>query len=155
VKAGGLDGEHHWQVYLPVLLVSFVLMVPAIIYGEKRGELKRVFVSAVALMLAAQIGLAFSMDICSGAWWRPVRLFRGLQYPGGQPAVADLEDRAARGQGHGHGRIQHIPGAWVILRRRGRRLAGAASWLRRGVRVLRRPHAVWLLLAARMTRRRA
>ena len=65
VKAGGLDGEHHWQVYLPVLLGSFVLMVPAIIYGEKRGELKRVFVSAVALMLAAQMGLAFSME----AFW--------------------------------------------------------------------------------------
>ena len=62
VKAGGLDGVHHWQVYLPVLLVSFVLMVPAIIYGEKRGELKRVFVSAVALMFAAQIGLALSME---------------------------------------------------------------------------------------------
>ena len=62
VRAGGLDGEQHWQVYLPVLLLSLVLMVPAIIYGEKRGELKRVFVAAVALMLAAQIGLAFSME---------------------------------------------------------------------------------------------
>ena len=58
---GGLAGEQHWQVYLPVVLGSFVLMVPAIIYGEKRGELKRVFVFAVALMLAAQLGLAFAM----------------------------------------------------------------------------------------------
>jgi MFS family permease len=66
VKSGGLDGEHHWQVYLPVLLVSFILMVPAIIYGEKRGELKRVFVSAVALMFAAQVGLAFTMDLFWG-----------------------------------------------------------------------------------------
>jgi MFS family permease len=63
---GGLDGEHHWQVYLPVLLLSFALMVPAIIYGEKRGELKRVFVSAVALMFAAQMGLAFTMDLFWG-----------------------------------------------------------------------------------------
>jgi MFS family permease len=63
---GGLDGEHHWQVYLPVLLLSFALMVPAIIYGEKRGELKRVFVSAVALMFAAQLGLAFTLDLFWG-----------------------------------------------------------------------------------------
>jgi len=61
VEAGGLDAQHHWQVYLPVLLISFALMVPAIIYGEKRGELKRVFVAGVAIMLAAQMGLAFSM----------------------------------------------------------------------------------------------
>ncbi len=65
LRDGGLDAEHHWQVYLPVLLGSMALMVPAIIYGEKRGELKRVFVSAVALMLAAQIGFAFSMH----AFW--------------------------------------------------------------------------------------
>jgi MFS family permease len=34
------------------------LIVPAIIYGEKRGRMKPVFVSAVALMLLAQVGLA-------------------------------------------------------------------------------------------------
>jgi MFS family permease len=66
VKAGGLDGEHHWQVYLPVVLLSFALMVPAILYGEKRGELKRVFVSAVALMFVAQLGLALSLDLFWG-----------------------------------------------------------------------------------------
>jgi MFS family permease len=66
VQGGGLDVEHHWQVYLPVLLGSLVLMVPAIIYGEKRGELKRVFVGAIALMLAAQMGLAVSMDLFWG-----------------------------------------------------------------------------------------
>lgn len=61
IGEGGLAVEQHWLVYLPVVLGSFALMVPAIIYGEKRGELKRVFVFAVALMLAAQVGLAFSM----------------------------------------------------------------------------------------------
>ena len=61
VKSGHLDANHHWQVYLPIMLVSFVLMVPAIIYGEKQGQLKRVFVSAIALMLAAQLVFAFSI----------------------------------------------------------------------------------------------
>ena len=62
VQAGGMPAETHWQVYLPVLVGSLVLMVPAIIYGEKRGELKRVFVAAIALMLAAQLGLALGME---------------------------------------------------------------------------------------------
>ena len=32
----GLDKAHHWQVYLPVVVAGFVLMVPSVIYGEKR-----------------------------------------------------------------------------------------------------------------------
>jgi MFS family permease len=52
---GGIDANHHWQVYLPVIVISFVLMVPAILYGERRARLKTVFVGAVALMLVAQI----------------------------------------------------------------------------------------------------
>jgi MFS family permease len=62
VKSGNLDAEHHWQVYLPVLLISLVLMVPAIIYGERGGRMKPVFVGAVALMLVAQLLLALTMS---------------------------------------------------------------------------------------------
>ncbi|WP_348946635.1 MFS transporter [Chitinibacter sp. FCG-7] len=54
---GGIDVAHHWYVYLPVVLVGFVLMVPAIIYGEKKRHLKEVFVFAIALMLLAQLGM--------------------------------------------------------------------------------------------------
>ena len=62
LKNSGLPVDHHWAVYLPVLLGSFLLMVPAIIYGEKRGQMKPVFIGAVALMLLAQLGLAFGID---------------------------------------------------------------------------------------------
>ena len=62
LKNSGLSVDHHWAVYLPVLLGSFVLMVPAMIYGEKRGQMKPVFVGAVALMLLAQVGLAVGID---------------------------------------------------------------------------------------------
>jgi predicted MFS family arabinose efflux permease len=62
LKNTGLTVEHHWMVYLPVFLGSFALIVPAIIYGEKRGKMKPVFVSAVALMLLAQVGLALGID---------------------------------------------------------------------------------------------
>lgn len=56
-ETGGLDKAHHWQVYLPAVVAGFVLMVPAIIYGEKRHQLKRVFVGAIALMMVAQSSL--------------------------------------------------------------------------------------------------
>jgi predicted MFS family arabinose efflux permease len=56
-SVGGIEVAHHWYVYLPVVLVGFVLMVPAIIYGEKKRHLKEVFVFAIALMFLAQLGM--------------------------------------------------------------------------------------------------
>ncbi|TCS74095.1 putative MFS family arabinose efflux permease [Sulfuritortus calidifontis] len=66
--AGGLPADAHWQVYLPVLLGSFVFLVPAVIYGEKYGRMKPVFVSAIGLMFLAQLG--FSLFI--GHFWAVV-----------------------------------------------------------------------------------
>lgn len=43
VQSAGLDKLDHWMVYLPVMLVSFVFMVPFIIIGEKRTKLRPVF----------------------------------------------------------------------------------------------------------------
>ncbi|HSF71762.1 MAG TPA: MFS transporter, partial [Methylotenera sp.] len=57
-NTSNLDVNHHWQVYLPILLGSFLLMIPAIIVGEKRGLLKPIFIGAVALMLVAQLCFA-------------------------------------------------------------------------------------------------
>lgn len=61
-QSSGMNENDHWQIYLPVLVLSFVLMVPAIIYGEKRAKLKQVFVGAVAMMLGAQLLFAFSIN---------------------------------------------------------------------------------------------
>jgi MFS family permease len=62
LKSSGMHENQHWQIYLPVVLVSFVLMVPAIIYGEKQSKMKQVFVAAIALMLLAQIMFAVSIS---------------------------------------------------------------------------------------------
>ncbi len=40
LRADGLDAQHQWQVYLPVMLVSFALMVPPIIIAEKKAKMK-------------------------------------------------------------------------------------------------------------------
>lgn len=62
MKDVGLPANHHWWVYLPIVLGAFVLMVPAIVIGEKRNKLKKVFCGAIALMLVAQTGMALWLD---------------------------------------------------------------------------------------------
>lgn len=56
--AAGLDMQHQWALYLPVLFVSVVLMVPLIIYGERHARLKKVFLLAVAALGLSQLFLA-------------------------------------------------------------------------------------------------
>jgi MFS family permease len=52
----GLPLAEHWKVYLPVVLLSFVLMLPPIFAAERRGWMKAMFLSSVALMVAVQVG---------------------------------------------------------------------------------------------------
>jgi predicted MFS family arabinose efflux permease len=52
-----LPVAEHWKVYLPVMLASFVLMLPPIFVGERHGKMKQVFVGAIALLLVVQLGM--------------------------------------------------------------------------------------------------
>lgn len=56
--AGGLAVPEHWKVYLPAVLLSFVVMVPAIIIAERKERMKAVFNTAICLLLLVQLGLA-------------------------------------------------------------------------------------------------
>jgi MFS family permease len=70
ISTGGLPVAEHWKLYLPALLVSFVIMVPAIIAAEKYGRMKLVFNTAVLLLLVVQVGFAlFSTSIYGLALW--------------------------------------------------------------------------------------
>jgi MFS family permease len=64
-EGAGLHRDQHWWVYLSVVLLSFVIMAPAIIYGEKRDKLKPVFIASVGLMLVAQMSL---MSVQHSLW---------------------------------------------------------------------------------------
>lgn len=57
-QTSGMNESDHWQVYLPVMIASFILMLPALFQAEKHGRLKQVFVAAIAIMLAAQFMFA-------------------------------------------------------------------------------------------------
>jgi Na+/melibiose symporter-like transporter len=52
-----LEAAQHWHVYLPVLLMAFLLMVPPIIAAEKKAKMKQVFVGAIALAALGQLTL--------------------------------------------------------------------------------------------------
>ena len=54
LQANGLAVAQHWKIYLPVMLIAFVLMVPPIIIAEKKAKMKQVFMLAVFLALCAQ-----------------------------------------------------------------------------------------------------
>ncbi len=59
VASGGLPITEHWKVYLPALLVSFVILVPAVIIADRRDAMKAVFNAAIVLLLLVQGGLYF------------------------------------------------------------------------------------------------
>ena len=58
----GLARDHHWWVYLPAVLGSFVVMGGTLFRLEKRGYLRAVFLSAIGLMALVQVGLLLATD---------------------------------------------------------------------------------------------
>jgi len=65
LNRGGLAVAEHWKVYLPAVLVSFAIMVPAIIAAEKKDKMRLIFLAAVGLTAIVQLGLFLFSD---GLW---------------------------------------------------------------------------------------
>ncbi|HEY5898545.1 MAG TPA: MFS transporter [Burkholderiales bacterium] len=62
--AEGLALTGHWKLYLPVVLGSFVLMVPGVFYADRRNRPKPVLLASVALLTLVQALLAVArLDI--------------------------------------------------------------------------------------------
>jgi len=59
----GLPLPAHWHLYLPVVLISFAVMAPPILYADRRHRHKPVLLGAVALLVAVQTGLAFASSV--------------------------------------------------------------------------------------------
>ncbi|MFA6901986.1 MAG: MFS transporter [Gallionellaceae bacterium] len=57
LKSDGLHEVYHWKVYLPVMLLAFVLMIPPMIFADRKSRAKEVFISAIALAALAQLTL--------------------------------------------------------------------------------------------------
>jgi len=68
VQYAGLPVDEHWKIYLPVVLASFVFMLPPVFIGEKRGVMKQVFVGAISLLLIVQIGMWLTLSHFAAHW---------------------------------------------------------------------------------------
>tara|TARA_Y100001934_G_C12380743_1_gene792229 strand:+ start:4238 stop:5623 length:1386 start_codon:yes stop_codon:yes gene_type:complete len=66
LRKTGLEIDDHWQIYLPVLFISMLLIIPVIIYSERKVKLKPVFSIAVFILLVSQVLLTFTLDSISG-----------------------------------------------------------------------------------------
>jgi len=58
IVGAGLELSAHWKLYLPVVLVSFLLMVPPILHADRRNRPKPVMVGCIALLAAVLALLA-------------------------------------------------------------------------------------------------
>ena len=61
ISAGRLSQP--WHFYLPILVVSFIAMLPPIMLAERQKKMKPVFLSAVLITALAQAGLALASPI--------------------------------------------------------------------------------------------
>ena len=55
-----VDEALHWQTYLPVFVLSILLLVPMVVFAEKLRKAQLVFRLALVMLIVAEIGLALS-----------------------------------------------------------------------------------------------
>ena len=153
VERAGLPVAEHWKVYLPVVLASFVLMLPA---DPRRGPLRALaapcFLGAVALLAAVQVGLACvahrpcgTIAVLLLVFFVAFNVLEALL----PSLVSRVAPTAARGDGHRG--LQYDADVRALRGWRARRLARGA--LRRRRRVLAgcgARGACWLAVAAGM-----
>lgn len=58
VERAGLALPDHWKLYLGVIVASFAIMLPPLLWSERQGRLKPVFLGAIALLAAVSLALA-------------------------------------------------------------------------------------------------
>jgi MFS family permease len=56
--AAGLPVSEHWQLYLPVVLVSFALMVLPVLHADRHNAARGVMLGSIALLAVVQAALA-------------------------------------------------------------------------------------------------
>ena len=64
IQQGNLPLHDHWMIYLPILLGSFILIIPIIIFSEKLKQTKLTFLLSILVLLTAQFSfIYFSNDL--------------------------------------------------------------------------------------------
>ncbi len=53
----GVEGDKHWMIYLPVLVLSMAACIPFVIIAEKKRKIKTVFLVAISVVVLADLGI--------------------------------------------------------------------------------------------------
>jgi len=59
IQQGDLPLHDHWMIYLPILLGSFILIIPIIIFSEKLKQVKLTFLLSILILLLAQFSFIY------------------------------------------------------------------------------------------------
>ncbi len=115
LQANGLEVSQHWKVYLPVMVAALALMLPLIIFAEKQGKVKQVFLLSIALAVIAEAMLLFAQHSLWGVAAALLMFFTAFNVLGAKlPALfSSIAPLAARGTAMGvYSSVQFI-GAFV------------------------------------------
>jgi len=98
VDQGQLNLEAHWTVYLPVLAISFLCIVPIIIFSERWGKNKQSFLFSILLLLLSQLLFIYFADGLQGIAIALLIFFIGFNYleaslPSMVSKIAPIEGR--------------------------------------------------------------
>ncbi|MDB4039841.1 MFS transporter [Methylophilaceae bacterium] len=64
INQGEIPLNQHWVVYLAVLAISFIFLIPMIIFSEKNNKTRESFIFSIALLFVTQfLFIYFSNDI--------------------------------------------------------------------------------------------
>lgn len=73
--SAGLDKAAHWQVYLPAVAASLLVMGGVLFPMERKGKLRVAFLIAIGLILSVQLGLWVLAGSQPGLWSLGLLLF--------------------------------------------------------------------------------
>ncbi len=59
-KMTGLASNEQWAVYLPVMLIAFIIMLPFVIIAEKRRKMKPIFTASIGILVLCELMYLFS-----------------------------------------------------------------------------------------------
>jgi predicted MFS family arabinose efflux permease len=68
LRDAGMPLNQHWKIYLPVMLASFVLMLPAVMGAHDPRKLKGWFLASVALLLLVQLAMPWLIHGAGNLW---------------------------------------------------------------------------------------
>ena len=64
INQGGIELSAHWKIYFPILMISFVIIFPIIIFTEKFKKTKTTFLLSIGILILAQFLFIFiSQDL--------------------------------------------------------------------------------------------